>query len=81
MTADAYARDVTFEDPIIQYSGRDAYMWNIRALRAAFDVDYALNAIEVSEPSEIVARSGTCMGFCADCMSAGLVSLYCLMSP
>lgn len=54
---DIFAADVTFQDPIIKYNGRNAYFWNIEALRAAFDVAYTLHEyIEASEPSDIVAR-------------------------
>lgn len=50
------APDVTFQGPIIKYSGRDAYLWNIRALRAGFDVSYTLHRAEAREPAEIVTR-------------------------
>lgn len=56
VTASRYATDVTFIDPILEFSSRDAYIWNVEALRAAFDVTYTLLSIESNEPSEIITR-------------------------
>lgn len=56
VTASRYATDVTFIDPILELTSREAYIWNVEALRAAFDVTYTLLSIESNAPSEIITR-------------------------
>lgn len=56
VSKERYAPDVAFQDPIAQFTGRDAYLLNVAALRAVFDVDFTLHHIQSTEPSEVVTR-------------------------
>lgn len=55
VTRARYAADVTFEDPVTKISGLDAYVLLVRALKAAFQPDFTLHALEATGADELTA--------------------------
>jgi hypothetical protein len=59
ITESRYAKNIIFEDPITQYSNLDGYLFMIRALRTAFNINFELHSMDIAGPEELVARCGS----------------------
>lgn len=57
MTASAYARDVSFEDPITpRLSDLASYQLMVRAIKTLFRVSFDLHDVSVTAPDTITTR-------------------------
>ena len=45
-----------FQDPVVNYASLDGFVFNIRALRTAFNVTLNLHNIDINGPEEIKTR-------------------------
>ena len=56
VTRQRYADDITFQDPVARYKGRDAYIANIQLLNSLFDIKHTTHSLKAQEPNRIHAR-------------------------
>lgn len=56
VTRAKYAADMKFQDPVVNYASLDGFVFNIRALRTAFNVTFNLHNIDINGPEEIKTR-------------------------
>ena len=56
VTRAKYAADMKFQDPVVNYASLDGFVFNIKALRTAFNVTFNLHNIDINGPEEIKTR-------------------------
>ena len=56
ITKSKYAVNFSFQDPIVKYEGINSFIFNINALRTAFNITFKLQHVEVNGPTELRAR-------------------------
>lgn len=56
VSRERYAADMRFEDPVVNYGSLDGFIFNLQALRTAFEVQFNLLVININGPEEIRTR-------------------------
>ena len=56
VSRERYAANLRFQDPVVDYSSLDGFIFNVQALRTAFKAQLDLHDIKVNGPEEIRTR-------------------------